>query len=80
MSTSKHSLSGHTPTSLPIDDLDCDPGIGRSRGATASGVRKRELEEAGDLQDGENTVEGDVANDAGLGGGIDPGQRGRSSH
>src|SRR5947208_2927503 len=78
MSTGKHPLSGHTPTTLPIDDLACDPGIGRSRGATASGVGKAELEEAGDLEDGENTVEGDVANDAGLGGGVDPDRRGRS--
>jgi len=78
MSTSKHPLSGHTPTTLPVDDLDCDPGIGRSRGATASGVPKTELENEGDLEDGENTVEGDVANDVGLGGGVDPDRRGRT--
>jgi len=79
VSTSKHPHSGHTPTTLPVDDLECDPGIGRSRGATASGVPKRELEDQGDLEDGENTVEGDVANDAGLGGGVDPDRRGHEN-
>jgi hypothetical protein len=78
MSTSKHPLSGHTPTQLPVDDLDCDPGIGRSRGATASGVPKTELRQQSDLQDGENTVEGDVANDVNSSGGVDPDQRGRT--
>jgi hypothetical protein len=78
MSTGKHPQSGHTPTTLPADDLDCDPGIGRSRGATASGTRKPELRDQGDLEDGENTVEGDVANDTTPSGGVDPNRRGRS--
>jgi hypothetical protein len=78
MSSSKHPPSGHTPTTLPVDDLACDPGIGRSAGATMSGVGKRDLRESGDLEDGENTVEGDVENDATPQGGIDPDQRSRS--
>jgi hypothetical protein len=34
---SKHPPSGHTPTALPADDLECDPGIGRSKGTTIAG-------------------------------------------
>ena len=78
MSASKHPQSGHTPTTLPVDDLECDPGIGRSAGSTMSGVGKRDLRENQDLEDGENTVEGDVENDVTPQGGIDPEQRGRS--
>ena len=69
----KHPPSGHTPTTLPVDDLECDPGIGRSAGSTASSVSKRELREAADLEDGESTFEGDVANDATPDGGRRPG-------
>jgi hypothetical protein len=68
---SKHPPSGQTPDPLPADDLACDPGIGSSRGA---GGRRREDDEAG-----ATTVEGDVANDAALGGGVDPDQRGRTN-
>lgn len=63
MSSSKHPLSGHEPNPLPNDDLVDNPGIGQSRGMTRGGGSPDEIE-------GENTVEGDTANDAGLGGGI----------
>jgi hypothetical protein len=69
---SKHPLSGHEPDPLPADDLSCDPGIKRSRGTTIAG-------EDPHLGDGENTEEGDVANDTAYGGGIDPDQRGRTN-
>jgi hypothetical protein len=71
MATSKHPLSGHTPDPLPADDLACNPGIGASRGMTAGGGRPEEIE-------GETTVEGDVANDVSLGGGVSP-ERGRTN-
>lgn len=51
-------------------DLERNPGIGASAGATGS--------DADELA-GENTEEGDVLNDTGLGGGIDPDQRGRTN-
>jgi hypothetical protein len=69
---SKHPPSGHTPTTLPVDDLTCNPGIGSSRGKTLSGEPLSFLA-------GENTDEGDVANDTTLAGGIDPDQRGRTN-
>lgn len=56
MTTSKHSPSGHTPTTLPRDDLEDNPGIGSSRGTTIAG-------EDPHIQ-GENTDESDVQNDA----------------
>jgi hypothetical protein len=59
MSTSKHALSGHTPTTLPRDDLEDNPGIGASPGTTISGEDPHILTE-----DGANTEEGDVGNDA----------------
>jgi hypothetical protein len=59
MSTSKHDRSGHTPTTLPRDDLEDDPGIGASQGTTISGEDPHILR-----QDGTNTEEGDVENDA----------------
>jgi hypothetical protein len=49
-------------------DLRGNPGIGSSKGATKD-----------DLVDGENTFEGDVLNDTGLGGGVDPKQTGRTN-
>ena len=73
MSTSKHDLSGHTPTTLPADDLKDNPGIGSSKGTTMAG-------EDADLIEGENTVEGDIENDVTPQGGIDPNQRSRVSH
>lgn len=59
MSSSKHSQSGHTPTTLPRDDLQDNPGIGASRGTTIAGEDPHILTE-----DGANTEEGDVGNDA----------------
>ncbi|MDB5416875.1 MAG: hypothetical protein JWP50_294 [Phenylobacterium sp.] len=59
MTSSKHSLSGHTPTTLPRDDLQDDPAIGASKGTTISGEDPHILRE-----DGANTEEGDAANDA----------------
>jgi hypothetical protein len=59
MSSSKHDPSGHTPTTLPRDDLEDDPGIGASRGTTISGEDPYILRE-----DAANTEEGDAPNDA----------------
>ncbi|GJD50400.1 hypothetical protein OPKNFCMD_3139 [Methylobacterium crusticola] len=60
-------------TTVPTDaDLKGNPGIGTSRGATGPGGEPGELE-------GENTQEGDVANDTTPEGGIDPDQRGRTN-
>lgn len=69
---SKHPLSGHEPNPLPADDLDCDPGIGASKGTTISG-------EDPHILSGENTSEGDVENDATADGGVNPDQRQRTN-
>jgi hypothetical protein len=53
-------------------DLERNPGIGQSRGAFATAADLQELE-------GENTVEGDVENDANAQGGIDEHQRARTN-
>jgi hypothetical protein len=53
-------------------DFERNPGIGQSGGAFATGADPRELE-------GENTVEGDVENDAEAQGGIDEHQRARTN-
>ncbi|MDO8902519.1 MAG: hypothetical protein Q7V15_14320 [Phenylobacterium sp.] len=67
---SKHPDPDNQPVNPP-DDLERNPGIGQS-----SGLNRREglapLE-------GDNTVEGDVKNDSGLGGGANPDQRGRDN-
>jgi hypothetical protein len=68
---SKHPPSGKTPDPLPADDLDCDPGIGSSKGTTISGEDPHILA-------GENTSEGDVENDTTPSGGVDPNQRQRT--
>jgi hypothetical protein len=54
------------------EDLKENPGIGQSRGAFARG---------GDLDDAEgvNTMEGDVENDPGPSGQINPGRVGRTN-
>jgi hypothetical protein len=65
MTTSKHSPSGHTPTTLPRDDLEDNPGIGASKGATMSG-------EDPEILEGENTYEGDVENDTDATGAVTP--------
>jgi hypothetical protein len=59
MSTSKHPLSGQTPNPPLRDDLEDNPGIGASRGTTIAGEDPHILTE-----DGTNTEEGDVGNDA----------------
>jgi len=76
MTAKKHPRSGHTPSTLPADDLDCNPGIGASRGATRSGQGDLDPEE---LEDGETTYEGDVGNDVTPQGGIDPSQKRRTN-
>jgi hypothetical protein len=53
-------------------DQDRNPEIGQSKGSYATG-------EDPELLEGENTVEGDVANDSTYGGGADPGQLGRTN-
>jgi hypothetical protein len=74
MSSSKHSPSGHTPTTLPRDDLQDDPAIGASRGTTISGEDPHILR-----QDAENTEAGDVANDADATGAPTPPSRHRTN-
>jgi hypothetical protein len=74
MSKSKHSASGHTPTTLPRDDLTDDPAIGSSRGTTMAGEDPHILRE-----DAENTEEGDVANDADATGAPTPQSRHRTN-
>jgi hypothetical protein len=62
----------HRKTVRPSDrDITDDPGIGRSRGI-ANPPDDEDLK-------GENTVEGDVANDTTPQGGVDPRQRGRTN-
>ena len=70
MSTSKHPPAGHNPDPLAADDLACNHGIGQSRGL-GRGDRS-EIE-------GDNTVEGDVANDTGSNGEVSPRHRGRTN-
>jgi hypothetical protein len=71
---SKHALSGHTPTTLPRDDLEDNPGIGASRGTTISGEDPHIL-----TDEGENTEEGDVGNDADATGAPTPLERHRTN-
>ncbi|MGR4863917.1 hypothetical protein [Caulobacter sp. LARHSG274] len=72
MTTSKHRPSGHTPTTLPRDDLKDNPGIGASKGTTISGEDPHSLE-------GENTYEGDVENDTDATGAVTPQERHRTN-
>lgn len=53
-------------------DLARNPGIGQSKGSFATG-------EDPELLEGENTMEGDVDNDANAQGGIDERQRSRTN-
>jgi hypothetical protein len=69
---SKHPPAGQEPDPLPRDDLKDDPGIGRSKGTTISG-------EDPHILSGENTEEGDVANDVTPTGAVDPDHRGRTN-
>ena len=55
--------------------LERNPGIGASKGTTMAGATEKDLED--ELIDGANTFEGDVDNDATLGGGADPRRTGR---
>lgn len=63
MSTSKHPAPGEANPFR--DDLQDDPGIGASRGTTIAGEDPHILRE-----DGENTEEGDVGENAEAHGGI----------
>ena len=51
MSSSKHSPSGHTPTTLPRDDLEDNPGVGSSKGTTISGEDPHLLQGESELTD-----------------------------
>jgi len=64
--TDKHPPPDRQPAELP-DDLDENPGIGQSKGLFG-----RAGGSDADLIEGDNTVEGDIDNDAGRAGGIDP--------
>jgi len=68
MSTSKHA-KGKSPF---IDDLTRNPGIGQSKGSFATGIPPEEIE-------GENTVEGDVENDATMTDGVPQRERARTN-
>lgn len=68
----KHPPPGEQPVKLP-DDLDQNPGIGQSKGLFA-----RADPEDADLIEGENTVEGDVENNADAAGAVHP-DRGRTN-
>ena len=65
--TSKNPSPDEQPVKLP-DDLEENPGIGQSKGLFGR-TAKKDL----DLVEGENTIEGDVENDASLGQGADSG-------
>lgn len=69
--TSKHPKM-NTDQSGGGVDVKKNPGIGTSKGAFATGTDPLELE-------GDNTVEGDVANDTTPEGGVDPNQMGRTN-
>ena len=78
MSTSKHPEPGHEVVTPDIDDLACDPGIGASKGVTRAGGETRAKEDPSFIA-GENTVEGDTANDVDRTGAVNPQQRGRTN-
>ena len=60
------------------DDLERNPGIGASKGATIAGADADEVDDL--FADGDNTFPGDVENDAGRPGtGVDPDRRGREN-
>jgi hypothetical protein len=70
---SKHPPAGSPGTVRPPDDLERNPGIGQSKGATMSGADADQII-------GENTVEGDVGNDVRPSGMVDPEQQGRTNN
>lgn len=61
------------PAKTP-NDLDENPGIGQSKGLFARAGSKD-----ADLIEGENTIEGDRENDAGIGGGVAGKDMGRTN-
>ncbi|WP_333826786.1 hypothetical protein [Pararhodobacter sp.] len=71
MSSNKHPKSDKKIEADLPDNLEVDPGIGRSKGRFAM-TDEPPLE-------GENTFEGDVKNDTTAQGGVDPNQRGRTN-
>ena len=71
--TNKHPASDEAPVKGP-DDLEENPGIGQSKGLFA-----RAGSGESELLAGENTVEGDVENDAALGQGADTDEAGREN-
>ena len=68
--TSKHPKT--QPSQRPRDDLDVDPGIGRSKGSYMTGIDPKIL-------DGDSTFEGDVKNETTREGGVDPNKLGRTN-
>lgn len=70
MGTRKHPPPGHPVLRPPTDDLTCDPGIKSSRGTAGADLE--------DIQ-GENTIEGDVANQTDRTGAIRPDDWGRTN-
>jgi len=73
MSTSKHFPPGHGPPP-PRDDLEDNPAIGASRGTTIAGEDPHIL-----TDEGTNTEEGDVGNDADATGAPTPIRRHRTN-
>ena len=71
MSSNKHPRSDEEMEADLPDNLEKDPGIGRSKGRFAR-TDEPPLE-------GENTFEGDVKNDTTREGGINPHQLGRTN-
>jgi hypothetical protein len=68
----KEAAMKHNKGKIPSDaDLSNNPGIGTSKGT---------IKEGDDLAlQGENTIEGDIENDVGRGGGINPRQKMRTN-
>ena len=71
MSSTRHDQMNVKENPFP-EDLERDPGIGKSKGAFSTGEDPETIE-------GENTVDGDVQNDSSYGGGADPSQLGRTN-
>lgn len=68
---SKHPESGHTSGDVtPPDDLERNPGTGTTRGSAGEDI---------DILEGDNTLEGDIANDTTAAGGIKVDQWGRKN-
>ena len=64
--TNKHLRPDERPVDLQ-DDLERDPGISESKGIFAGDTSTN-----ADLINGDDTAGGDIDNDAGIGGGINP--------